>query len=166
MKMPSLEEVNKLLRYEPDTGEFFWRVNRGRHGRNLAGRLAGSDRGSCYIRLTIDGVRYYAHRLAWLLVHGTEPGEIIDHIDGNPSNNRISNLRVATHAQNISNSGLRPNNTSGYKGVSKDRSTGYRATIVKNGKQFHLGSFATKEEAYAAYCKAAKKLHGEFARLS
>lgn len=164
--MPSQEEINKLLRYEPDTGEFFWRVNRGRHGRNWAGSRTGSDRGDGYIRLIIGSRRYFAHRVAWLLVHGTEPEGEVDHINGNPSDNRISNLRIATHAQNISNSGKRKNNTSGFKGVSRGRTTGFRATIFLHGKQIHLGSFVTKEEAYAAYCKAARDLHGEFARLA
>jgi HNH endonuclease/AP2 domain len=164
--MPSQEEVNKLLRYEPDTGKFFWRVDIGRWGRIKAGSRADSDRGDRYRRVHIGRRHYLGHRLAWLLARGTLPKGEIDHINGDPADNRLSNLRLATHAQNLMNSGKRINNTSGFKGVSRDHSTRFRATIWLGGKQRYLGSFVTREEAYTAYCKAAQELHGEFARLA
>ena len=88
----------------------------------------------------------------------------VDHVDGNGLNNVRSNLRIATPSENGCNDGIKRNNTSGYKGVSWYKGK-WRAAIVKNRKWKHLGLFATKEEAYAAYCAAAKILHGKFANI-
>lgn len=89
----------------------------------------------------------------------------IDHIDGNTANNAIANLREASNAQNCMNKPKPKSNTSGFKGVryhSRDRR--WYAHIRLSGKQVHLGLFDTAEEAHAAYCEAAHRLHGEFAR--
>jgi HNH endonuclease/AP2 domain len=88
---------------------------------------------------------------------------IIDHRDGDPSNNRWDNLRRATVAQNGANKPRHRNNTSGFKGVCRDRGR-WRAAIYKNGRRHPLGNFPTPEAAHAAYVKAARKLFGEFAR--
>lgn len=88
-----------------------------------------------------------------------------DHKNGNSLDNRRFNLRNATKSQNMQNKKMLPANTSGYKGVSQ-RGNRWMAKITANKKQMCLGFYATKEEAYAAYCKAAKEHHGEFARLA
>lgn len=94
-------------------------------------------------------------------------GEIVDHINGNSLDNRRNNLRLCTHAQNIHNQRLSQRNTSGYKGVSYITSIGkWRAQIKVNRKQKTIGTYDTPEEAHAAYCEAAKKYFGEFARLA
>lgn len=90
---------------------------------------------------------------------------ITDHINGDGLDNRRANLRQATPAQNSQNRGRQANNTSGYKGVSR-RSNGWGAAIHANRKKHGLGTFPTKEEAARAYDAAARKLHGEFARLN
>lgn len=92
--------------------------------------------------------------------------ELVDHIDGNPLNNRRSNLRLAFQGQNRANSRISRNNKSGYKGVywRKDMKT-WRAQIRKDKVIIHLGYFNTPEEAHQAYCEAAVKYHGEFARF-
>jgi hypothetical protein len=93
-------------------------------------------------------------------------GEYVDHINGDGLDNRRSNLRLATKAQNQRNQRLRRDNKSGFKGVCWDnRAKKWRALIRFNGKQKTLGYFDTPEEAYEAYCAAAIELHGEFARL-
>jgi len=91
----------------------------------------------------------------------------VDHANGVRSDNRISNLRLATKAENTQNQKITKRNTSGYKGVSyiKSRST-WDARIMKNRKVYWLGAFKSKEEAFAAYQKAAQDLHGDFARLA
>ena len=90
--------------------------------------------------------------------------EEVDHIDLDRLNNRRSNLRAVTTAQNQHNTRRRKDNTSGYKGVCRAGEQ-WIATINANGKHYHLGAFDTPEDAYQAYCEAAKKYHGEFARL-
>jgi hypothetical protein len=96
---------------------------------------------------------------------GVSPKNYIDHINGNRSDNRFSNLREATHAQNRANS--KHTNKIGLKGVGlikwiPEGKRRWRAQITHNKKVIHLGCFHTKEEAHLAYCDAAKKLHGEF----
>lgn len=92
---------------------------------------------------------------------------VVDHIDGNPLNNRKSNLRICTRPENSRNQRIRNDNTSKYKGVSLDKSRkkwlGY---IGVNGKKTYLGSYNTKEDAAKAYNEAAIKYHGEFAKLN
>ena len=88
--------------------------------------------------------------------------ELPDHIDGNGLNNRRSNLRIATGSQNIMNSGIRRNNQSGAKGVSKHYKR-WRATIRAHGKTRHIGYYDTPELAHAAYCEAAIRYFGAFA---
>jgi hypothetical protein len=93
----------------------------------------------------------------------------IDHVNGDGLDNRRENLRVATHAQNASNRGVRVNNTSGFKGVHANhsgRGKQWFAYITTNYKRQHLGMFGTAEEAARAYDAAAVRLHGEFARLN
>jgi hypothetical protein len=109
------------------------------------------------------------HRLVWLWVKGHYPdsGLTIDHINGDRGDNRFANLRPATNSQQKANCGLRATNTSGYKGVSWDKpSRKWRAKINSNGTEHRLGLFASPEAAYKAYCDAAARLHGDFARVA
>lgn len=106
------------------------------------------------------------HRVILARMLGREllPTEFVDHIDGNGLNNRRSNLRLATKSQNMMNQGARKDNTSGYKGVRWDKERKkWLAQIRINGVNKHLGRFSSKEEAYHAYCEAAKHYHGDFA---
>jgi len=155
------ERVRELFNYDPDTGLFTRRIAIGYRGRFRKGDVPGTDNKNGYIRIIVDYKKYYAHRLAWLHVFGYLPEEI-DHIDRNRSNNRISNLRPATHAQNLSNA-LRLRTKSGLKGAYRFQNR-WKSSITSTGKQIHLGLFDTAEEAHAAYVAAAKKYHGEFAR--
>lgn len=113
--------------------------------------------------LKAKGGREYMHRL----ILGAKKGQIVDHIDGDNLNNQRHNLRFANKSQNAANRGLDKNNTSGYKGVSLDKRYGtYRAYIAVSGKYLHLGTFATKQEAAAAYNAAAVLYFKEFAWLN
>ena len=89
---------------------------------------------------------------------------VIDHRDGDPSNNRWDNLRRATVSQNNANRRLHRNNKCGFKGVVQNPWGRFIASIYKNGRRIHLGMFATPEAAHAAYVAAARELFGEFAR--
>jgi hypothetical protein len=94
-------------------------------------------------------------------------GFFVDHIDGNPLNNRRSNLRLATPSENQWNQKRSCANTSGFKGVGwHERDRRWQARIRKEGKLYHLGNFKSPEEAHEAYCRAAAELHGEFARFA
>lgn len=155
----SLDRVKTLLEYDPDTGIFRWKIDRG--GTARAGDVAGSFKSDGYVCLKLDGKKYRAHRIAWLIYHGHWPLNLIDHRDRDPSNNRISNLREADDYQSARNRSMPVGKTSGVRGVHrvKDR---YIASICINGRPRKIGSRSTKEEAAALYRAAAIKLHGEF----
>lgn len=153
----TLARLLELLEYFPDTGLFVWRVNRARLAK--AGTVAGGLDSYGYIRIRIHGRKYRAHRLAWFYMTGKWPIDEIDHIDGNPSNNRFDNLREAIHRQNRQN--LREptrDNQCGFLGVSK-RGNRWRAIIVLDGKHTRLGNFSTPELAHAAYVAAKRRIH-------
>lgn len=99
----------------------------------------------------------------WLILDGVPGKEVVDHIDGDKLNNRRSNLRVCSQSENSKNTRLGRNNTSSAKGVSQDANGHWRARIWKDRKEIRIGTFDTVEEAKAAYDKAARELHGEFA---
>jgi hypothetical protein len=122
-------------------------------------------RGKLYVRnyKIVAGrqVQTMMHRIISNALEGAE----VDHINGNTLDNRKENLRLCTHSENIKNQKLRSNNKSGYKGVYFCKNNQkWRSSIRVNGKKFYLGSFNNPEEAYASYCDASKKYHGEFGR--
>jgi hypothetical protein len=164
----SVARLRQCLNYDAETGEFYWVFGRGRVS---AGSIAGSQKkepdGLFYLHIGIDGTQYRAHRLAWLYVHGEWPRQHIDHIDGNPLNNAISNLREATNSENARNRGKTKRNKSGFKGVHwSNTKKRWVATIRHHGKKKDLGSFKDAKAAHDAYVSAALELHGSFARLS
>jgi hypothetical protein len=154
--------VREVLDYDPQTGIFTWKTMLAH--RRKAGTTAGSKLPHGYTEIGLDNVSYLAHRLAWFWMTGEWPDGQVDHIDLDRSNNAWSNLRVATHRQNVYNSSLRRNNTSGHKGVIR-RKYAWHARIMANRKLHLLGDFKTKEEAIEAYQDAAKRLHGEFVKF-
>lgn len=116
-----------------------------------------------YLRICIDRKTYLVHRLVWLFMYGYFPSEQIDHINNVKTDNRISNLRCATAAQNQYNKKIQKNNTSGIKGVSFiKRPKKWKAAITIDGNYFYIGLFSTKEMAADAYSDIAKKNHGNF----
>lgn len=171
MEHPTFDDVKNALDYNPMTGIFYWRH---RHDRNAswnsrwAGKRAGSEwrrKGyTSYVQLGLNGYRgFWAHHLAWLYMTGEWPQHNVDHRDGNGLNNRWANLRLDTEGKNRANSGPAKNNRLGVKGVFAKRGR-FGAQIRAGGKQMHLGTYDTIEEAQAAYAAAAKERHGEFAK--
>jgi hypothetical protein len=156
--------LREVLDYNPETGEFRWK----RHMSNRRG--AGQEAGcicsrSGYRLIGIKGVVHKANRLAWLYVHGEWPDRFVDHINGKTGDDRIANLRLATHQENLCNRGRQKNNRSGYKGVCLHKpSQKWHARINSKGRQHYLGIFNTPEEAHQAYSLAAQQLHGDFAK--
>lgn len=158
------QRLLEALDYDPETGVF-----RHRESKTCvkAGDIAGTKKPGEYIRIYIDAVPYKAHRLAWFYVHGEWPKAFIDHANGDKDNNAIANLRQADRTQNGANIALKSHNTSGLKGVSwYARTSRWKAQIQVRGKKVFLGYHPTKEQAYAAFCAAAEKYFGEYARVA
>ena len=113
--------------------------------------------------------RLFAHQVVWLLFNENLPKHSIDHVDGNPQNNSINNLRAATPVEQQGNKQTQRNNSSGYKGVSYKKHVKkcpWLATITSNGKSVHLGYFSTPEMAALAYDTAAREKFGSFAKTN
>jgi hypothetical protein len=158
------EIVKELFLYDSESGGL--RHSAIRQGAKH-GEYAGQVDSRGYIKMSIFGRSYRAHRVVWLYHYGEWPASALDHINGNRTDNRIENLRLSTASQNSMNTGVRQNATSGAKGIHwrKDLNK-WRATITASGRFIHLGYHDSKDEAAHAYNKAAIKYHGEFAVLN
>lgn len=154
------DELKRRLAYNPETGEFHYRFAT---GGKPAGSRAGTFCSQGYRSIAIRKRLYKEHRLAWLYVHGRWPDGLIDHIDLQPSNNRIANLREATSQQNQFNRSPGRNKT-GYKGVLVHKDGKFSA-VAKIGRRYHLGMFKTAKEAGDAYREFVTKHHGEYCRV-
>ncbi len=157
----TVEELRERFSYDPDTGIFRHIKPSKYQGALKAGDEAGYIREGKYLVISINNRQYYAHRLAWLYVNGEWPPELLDHINQDKLDNRISNLRLASKSENCSNGSLRTNNTSGYKGVVKFGHK-WKAQITHNQEVIYLGLHDTPEKAHAAYVKKSKELRGDF----
>jgi len=157
----TLERARELLDYDPDTGVFRWRVRPWKRSRAKAGDVAGHQRRDGYTRVGVDGVSHYGHRLALFISTGEWPSEEVDHIDRNPANNRLSNLRAVSKTVNAQNiPGPRYNNKSGYLGARYHKQSGlWHSRIRVEGRTKSLGYFDAPEIAAAAYLAAKRQLH-------
>ena len=154
---PSRERLRELFDYDPDQGLL---IRKGKHFRKREGMRSARSYRAC----TINRVSYRHHRLVWIW-HNGDPGQmVVDHINRDRHDDRIENLRLASYSENRRSSGMFKTNTSGYKGVTFEKTVGrWKAYIYLNNKRKHLGIFPTKEEAAAAYQQAAAEMHGAFA---
>lgn len=161
--LPTQAELHALFDLDLDTGSLLWKTS-GTGRRHGAGAPAGTIfRGR--VRVGIRKVYYALSRLTWMYVKGEDPGRVmLDHKDGNPLNNRIENLRIASRETNLHNSKRRTDNTSGVKGVSFHiQHQKWQARVALNGTRYLLGYFDTLEEAAEAIRVARVEMHGEFA---
>lgn len=164
--LPSQQRLQELFNYDPGTGIFTYKIKPNFKFKvgSVAGTIKkrGKSAGYCFIK--IDGSLYQASRLAWMYVHGQDPGGLtVDHIDRNPSNNAIANLRLATLSQQSFNRSS--NNSSGYRGVHYNKRNGkyiaclhFRKAGIMTSKQFD-----TAEEASDYYEQMRQKHGGTFA---
>ncbi|UQD69229.1 HNH endonuclease [Bradyrhizobium japonicum] len=165
--MLTAEKVRSLFIYSSESGELIWAVDVLGARRNriyhAAGTRADHPMGR-YRSVSINGARYKAHKLIWLHVHGVWPSAEIDHINRDGHDNRLSNLREATRAQNQANRSKHKRNTTGFKGVFlRCDGKAWCAYLTVDRKVHRLGSFPTPEQAAAAYQEAARVYHREFA---
>lgn len=162
METLSAERLKQVLRYDPDTGEFF-NVCSGR--KRVIGAKAGSVSRDGYVKLCIDRQIYFGHRLAWLYTHGRFPTKFIDHINRNRQDNRIANLRECDYADNQHNS-IKPKKAGRLVGAfkrNKRHPLSWYSEIRVNGKDHFLGNFATELDAHRAYMDAKQRLHPTYA---
>ncbi len=147
--MMEAAHIEKLLSYDPADGTLRWKVSRGKARK---GDIAGChERAGGYLRVTISGVAYPAHRLAFALMTGSFPNDEIDHINGVCDDNKWANLRCVTATENARNRALRADNSSGAPGVYRHSRTGrWYAQCCHGGKNRHLGFFGSFEEAARA----------------
>lgn len=150
--------IRELFRYED--GQMFWREHKPRRSTGPLGTPAGDPkkRGGQRLQIPVDGRMVYAHRAVWAWHHGEWPNGQVDHINGNPRDNRIENLRVVSPAWNTQN--VR------HGGVTFERrkvARPWRARIMVRGRSISLGYFDTREEAHAEYERAKLVYHPGYA---
>ena len=180
--LPCPTVLRQLMAYDPETGKLTWRQQKSasiapisvktdavlaRWNGRTAGRIALDSNGATgRKRGSIAGLSVFAHRVAWAIHYGEWPDREIDHINGNFTDNRIANLRLATRAENARNRGSIPGSASRFKGVYRTTNGKWFAQINLSGRSTHIGTFASEDEAALAYNAAAVKHHGPFARLN
>lgn len=164
-RLPCATKLRLLLDYDKESGALTWRTSakRGYQPGDVAGFIHRAR--SSYRIVRLEGRQHYSHRLIWKIVTGEDPDGVIDHIDGDGTNNAWANLRPASECQNGHNRRLNKNNKSGVKGVHQ-KGGRWRAIIRSKKQRYDLGCFDCVEDAERAIVPLRKKLHGEFARLS
>lgn len=159
--MLTKERLCEVLKYNKEDGCFTWIKTK---KRVKAGQVAGRLNQKGYRQIVIDGNYYMAHRLAWLYMHGHFPAFHIDHINGVKDDNRFSNLREASSAENNRNVRISSRNTSGVKGVSFSKDIGKWKAYCHDGEvNVHLGYFSEIRDAERMVREYRVKFHGEFA---
>lgn len=159
------EDVDFLFEVNVDMGSIKWKNPTCNRAKFLKGKEAGCHKHSLgYVNIYINRKSYKRHRLIWFYANKRWPELDIDHIDGSKSNDIISNLREATKSQNLRNSKISKNNTSGVKGVAWDKIRKKWRAKIKAGNEVYLGRFSTKDEAISARFLAEQQYHGRFAR--
>jgi hypothetical protein len=160
--MITQSELKSQIHYDSKTGLFTWLKNK---STVKVGNVAGCLKKDGYIHIKFNNKTYPAHRLSWLYVYGHMPNYYLDHINGCPSDNRITNLREATASQNSHNVKITCRNTSGIKGIYwHKKSKKWIAKVSVNKQSKYLGSFNEIELAELVINEARLKYHGAFAR--
>lgn len=148
MKYPSKERLQELFNYEPETGDLLRKVDR--YGRP-ANKPCKTRSVEGYYVVMVDGTQFKQTRIIWTWLHGhVSPKKVIDHINGVKTDNRLTNLRAVSSAENSRNKVVGKNNISGYPGVNRDKAGYYAADISTDEGRLHLGYYATLVEAVAA----------------
>jgi hypothetical protein len=165
--------IKEFFEYDHNTGDLFWKqrsdkwFNHKKYhytwNKRFAGKRAGRKKKNGYKEVAIFDKLYQQHRVVWAFFNGEWPEDQIDHINGNPSDNRIENLRSVTCLQNLKNINKKKGDGEFVGVVNKNGR--YVTRIHNNYKRIHIGSFDTAEEAYAAYRAKAAELFEEYANF-
>lgn|SRR5574343_154020 len=157
LPLPPQTVLHELLHYDKRTGVFTWRKQT---GRAVVGAEAGWLHSSGYVYVGVSGKYYKAHRLAWKYVYGEDPAGLVDHIDRDPTNNRIKNLRLASEQQSNQNKRAYRNSSSGHKGVGWFAPTKkWRVRIQHEGRVIQVGCYEELTDALAARQREENRLH-------
>lgn len=155
--------LKSILSYDQTSGVFTWKFRpnqRPQWNAKMANQVAGSKTSHGYIKIYIDGVAFYAHRLAVIWMTGVEPVAVVDHFDGNKANNAWSNLRVCTQQRNSVNRSVDKRSSTGVTGVYFDKKSGrWWSRIVFEGKTINLGRFDSLAEATDARKNAERQYY-------
>lgn len=166
-ELPSIDAIRSAVDYNKKTGKFTWKT-RGEMSKSWNSKWAGKPAFDTlhpygYRKGRFGRFELLAHRVAWAVSYGFWPEEEIDHIDRNPDNNKIENLRLATPSNNQWNKAKYKTNTSGYKGVTWSKDKGkWMARCSAFGKEKFLGYFDDAKSASEAYCAYSKDRHGDY----
>ena len=147
----NIEDLKEYFKYEPSTGKLFW--NKRPSNRVVVGAEVGNYSDKGYKVCRFKGKIIRVHRIVWAITKGEHPSDFIDHINGDKADNRIENLRVVSHSENLQNM----KKAKGYTYLRKNNK--WKAQIVVNKEHKYLGVFNTEQEAHEAYLKAKKELH-------
>jgi hypothetical protein len=159
---PTPKLLAEYFSYNPETGVILWKK---KSSNSMPGDIAGGLMSKGYRNIYFMRKTLKAHIVAWVLVHGRYPINLLDHRNGNRSDNRLVNIREADKFQNTQNAKRRVDNTSGVKGVFfHGQSQKWTAQITANGKRITVGRFYEKDDAIKARVKTANNLHKEYAR--
>ena len=169
------EYLRQCFDYDTVTGVLTWRVRPREHFKGGAGwhnfnnqfanQPAGSKGDGGYMEVKINSSGYPIARIIWAMHTGQSEFSHVDHIDGNPTNNQILNLRLASFAENARNRTHKSNNSSGVRGVTwHTPSRKWWARITLNDKTHSLGLYRTIDEAAVVVYEAKQRMFGEFAR--
>ena len=156
----SIEELREVFVYDEVCGGLLRRWKSGKLSRPLS-HQNGILKSTKYHTVTVRCNTYMLHVVTWAVVHGEWPSDEVDHIDGNKTNNRITNLRVVTHELNTQNrrAPSSTNKASGLQGVCSHYTGRWQARLSYKGRNLHLGTFDTPEAAHAAYLETKRRLH-------
>ena len=162
--MITQKRLKEVVHYDLETGLFKSIIKR---KKCPIGKILGTLDPKGYVKIGIEKKLYAAHRLVWLYVYGEQPKHQIDHINGKRNDNRIVNLRDVCSQYNTQNQQkAQKNSSTGYLGVSwSNQKRKFRASIVLNNKQIHIGFFNDKQQASQAYQKTKQKLHKGYVKL-
>lgn len=168
MPSPHPKEMAARFVYQPETGDLVWRAAGEKHfgdavaqkkwNTRYAGTKAGYKRKDGRVVVGYNGMKFAAHRVAYCIYYGRWPSGEVDHINGDPSDNRISNLREVDRQENMRNAKRNARNSSGRTGVRQYRNGKWHAYIFVDRKMKHLGFFDDVSDAVEARASAEKEL--------